>query len=370
MFTNAHEFTVRHRQPLLAFLRESGWDVLGLAPTGSPAISTFEALGFGVAPVRLSRAGMNPLHELRGLRSISRCYQQLSPTLAIHATIKPVLYGTLVARRLGIPVVNLITGLGFAYTGTTARARIARVATSFLYRAAFSYPRQRVVFQNHDDRNELVHSTGLAEERSSVVPGSGVDVDHFHPSLRTEAFGEPMMVVLPGRMLIDKGIEHFAEAAIRLAPRFPGTRFVLVGPADEHNPAGMSPRRLKELTKHSGVEWWGAVPDMTAVYREATLVVLPSRREGMPKVVLEAAACGIPVVTTSVPGCREAVEDGRSGFLVPFGDVPALVERVGLLLSDRELRRDMGRNARRLAERHFAASKVVRLITDQAMELL
>ncbi|MEK9722442.1 MAG: glycosyltransferase family 4 protein [Rhodospirillaceae bacterium] len=370
VFTNGHEFTVRHREPLLTFLRDSGWSVTGVAPKGTDALGVFSALGFDVMPVELSRAGTNPLDELRSIRSIARGYHALRPTLTIHATIKPVVYGTLVASQLDVPVVNLITGLGFAYTGTTARATFTRSATSILYRLAFRYPRQRVIFQNHDDRDELMRRAGLRKDRCTVVPGSGVDVERFRPEIRSVGSSDTMIVVLPGRMLLDKGIEHFAEAAARLTPQYPGTRFVLVGPADEENPAGVSPTRLAELKERTGVEWWGSAEDMTDVYRQATLIVLPSRREGMPKVVLEAAACGIPVVTTLVPGCRESVEDGRSGFLVPFGDAATLANRIGTLLGNPQLRRDMGRQARALAERRFASTKIVRHITEQITELL
>jgi glycosyltransferase involved in cell wall biosynthesis len=371
VFTNGHEYTVRHRLPLLRHLQALGWNVVGVAPGQSAALATFKDLGFPVAAVSLSRAGLNPISELRAVISVLRCYKRINPTLVIHATIKPVLYGTIVSQWMGVPVVNLITGLGFAFTGSSARARISRVVISVLYRVVFMYRTQRVILQNRDDRAELISGSGLSPEHSVVVPGSGVDLVRFSPRLPSENLdSENPLVILPGRMLYDKGVAEFVEAATLLIPRFPSARFALVGPADAHNPSGVPHSVLQDWKDNNGIEWWGSIPDMREAYGKAAIVALPSRREGMPKVVLEAAACGLPVVTTRVPGCRDSVIDGVTGFLVPFGDGPALAEGIGKLLSSGGLRQKLGRNARSLAEERFAASKIVESITDAAMEIL
>lgn len=371
VFSNAHEYTVRHRVPLLEHLSSLGWSVEGVAPQGSPASDAFRSLGIAVSTVPLTRAGTHPFAELRAMRSIERVYRRIRPTVAIHATIKPVLYGTRAARRWGVPVVNLITGLGFAYSSNGTRARLVRAVASRMYRTAFAYPQQRVVFQNEDDRRELAARSGLPAERSRVIPGSGVDVNHFRPDPRNaEKEGAPPLVVLPGRLLFDKGAAHFVEAASILQARFPDARFALIGPTDEENPAGVGRDVLDRWLESGNIEWWGSIPDIREAYRQASIVVLPSRREGMPKVVLEAAASALPVVTTDVPGCRDSVLDGETGFLVPFGDSAALADRIATLLGSRSLRLEMGRKARLLAEDRFAARIIVEQITTTLMELV
>ena len=371
VFTNGHQYTVRHRQPLLQHLRRQGWVVVGIAPDRSPALAAFKELGFPVAVVSMSRAGTNPFSELRAIWSVVQCYRRVKPTLVIHATIKPVLYGTIAASRLRVPVVNLITGLGFAYAGRSLRARVSRAVISVLYRVVFLYRKQRIILQNGDDLGELVKRSGLPRQRSIVVPGSGVDVEHFSPDPSEKQLQvQELLVILPGRMLFDKGIAEFVEAAAVLRPQFPHARFALVGPADEQNPSGIPMKMLQRWSENDEVEWWGAIPDIRDAYRQAAIVVLPSRREGMPKVVLEAAACGLPVVTTMVPGCRESVIEGVTGFAVPYGDGHALADRIARLLGSADMRREMGQNARKLAEERFAAPKIVETILKTATEIL
>ena len=352
-------------------LEALGWRVVGVAPVGSHARHVFEEYGYPVAVVPLTRSGANPAVEAGAIWSVRRCLRDLAPVALINATVKPVLYGTLAASWLRIPVLNLITGLGFAYTSTTRRARITRPMLSGMYRAVFAYPRQRVVLQNEDDLSELVTRSGLRQQQALVVPGSGVDVAHFSPPANRGTQGSVSpLVVLPGRMLYDKGVLDFVEAARVVRRGLPSVRFALVGPTDDENPSAI-PRALLDGWRREGlVEWWGAIPDIREAYHEAAVVVLPSRREGMPKVVLEAAACGIPVVTTDVPGCRESVIEGLTGFIVPFGDSTALADRICRLLGNRELRLQFGRCARTLAEDRFAAAKVVRRISEALSEVL
>jgi glycosyltransferase involved in cell wall biosynthesis len=204
-----------------------------------------------------------------------------------------------------------------------------------------------------------------------IVPGSGVDIDRFSPetcSCSAEKADE--IVVLPARMLYDKGITTFVECAQYLRDRSLAVRFVLVGPADPGNPAAVPLSQLRAWNRTGVVEWWGPVADIRTAFRRAAVVVLPSKREGMPKIVIEAAACGIPVVTTDVPGCRDSVMDGKTGFLVPEGDVRALANRVEVLLHDAALRKRMGALAREFAAEKFAAPLVVRQIFEEASAMI
>lgn len=367
-FTNSHTFTAQHREPLIREFKNRGWCVSGIAPERSGAALALQSLGVPVLCVGFSRAGSHPVRELGVLWAVVQVYRRMKPALVIHATIKPVLYGTIAAWWLRIPVVNLVTGLGYLFTVNSTRVRLMRCAVAILYRLVFLYPRQRVIVQNTDDLQVLSRVSGLPSGLSRLVPGSGVDTLRYMPQDSPEP--PQLQVVLIGRMLYDKGVEVFVEAAENLKSRYPAVQFLMVGPHDEENPSGVPVAQLAKWTASGLVEWHGSVEDIRAVYRSASIIVLPSRREGMPKVVLEAAACGLPVVTTNVPGCRDSVIDGKTGYLVPWGDASALSEKIALLIDSPSLRNQMGRNARRLAEERFAAPLIGRQIMDIAMELV
>ena len=355
---NAHEFTAAHRLPLLRGAQTAGFEVQAVAPGGSPAAERLEREGFVTHPVRLSRRGLRVWEEWGALRELTRLYRRLAPDLVHHATIKPVLYGTLAARRAGRPaVVNAITGLGYVYTGTDWRSRLLRHGVDALYRRALRYSPQRIIFQNRDDWAVLQDIGAVDPEQAVLIPGSGVDVATFNPAPEAEG---PPVVVLPARLLRDKGVDEFVAAARALHARGMEARFVLVGGLDTGNPAGIAEAEVRGWVEEGVVEWWGQVDDMRTVYEAAHVVVLPSfYREGLPKVLLEAAASGRPVVTTDAPGCRDAVVDGETGYLVPVRDSAALAERIGELLADPDLRQRMGSAGRERAVREFSTEKVV-----------
>lgn len=355
---NAHEFTAAHRLPLLHGAREVGYAVETVAPGGSPAADRLKQEGFAVHPVRLSRRGLRVWEELGALRELTRLYRRLAPDLIHHATIKPVLYGTMAARRAGCPaVVNAITGLGYVYTGTDWRSRVLRRGVDIFYRHALRYSCQRIIFQNTDDWSVLEGIGAVNPDQAVLIPGSGVDVNTFIPLPEGE---EPLVVVLPARLIRDKGIGEFVAAARTLCARGVEARFALVGGLDTGNPAGISEAEVRQWVDEGAVEWWGQIEDMRSVYGAAHVVVLPSYyREGLPKVLLEASACARPVVTTDAPGCRDAVLDGETGFLVPPRDANSLAERIAELLADPGLRASMGRAGRRLVEARFSTERVV-----------
>lgn len=355
---NAHEFTAAHRLPLLFGAQAEGYKVEAVAPGGSPAAQRLDREGFVTHPVRLSRRGLRVWEEWGALRELTRLYRRLRPDVVHHATIKPVIYGTVAARRAGVPaVVNAITGLGYVYTGTDLQARLLRPLVDRLYRYAFRHRNQRFVFQNTDDQAVLENLGAVMPAETVLIPGSGVDVERF--TVTPEPDGEAL-VVLPARLIRDKGVYEFVEAARQLRADGVAARFALVGDLDAGNPRGVAKGQLEEWVAQGVVEWWGPSDDMPAVYRAAQVVVLPSYREGLPKVVLEAGAAGRPVVTTDAPGCRDAIVDGETGYLVPVRDSDALAERVRELLEAPDLRRQMGEAGRRLAVERFSTDHVVK----------
>ncbi|SFC96732.1 Glycosyltransferase involved in cell wall bisynthesis [Thiohalospira halophila DSM 15071] len=354
---NAHEFTAAHRLPLLRGAQAAGFKVEVVAPGGSPAAERLEGEGFVTHPVRLSRQGLRVWEEWGALRELTRLYRRLAPDLVHHATIKPVLYGTLAARRAGRPaVVNAITGLGYVYTGTDWRSRLLRHGVDALYRRALHYSPQRIIFQNRDDWAVLQDIGAVDPEQAVLIPGSGVDVATFTPAPEAEG---PPVVVLPARLIRDKGVDEFVAAARALHAHGVEARFALVGGLDTGNPAGITEAEVRGWVEEGIVEWWGQVDDMRTVYEAAHVVVLPSYREGLPKVALEAGATGRPVITTDAPGCRDAVVDGETGYLVPVRDSVALAERIGDLLADPALRQRMGSAGRERVVHEFSTEKVV-----------
>lgn len=352
---NQARFFVTHRLPLAEAARRAGYDVHVVVPDG-PGIETIEARGIPVHRVVFDRGGMNPATDARTVAALAALYRRLRPDLVHHVTVKPVLYGSLVARLLGVPaVVNAVSGLGYLELANAWHARVARTAVRRLYRMAFRRRLLRVIFQNPDDRAAFERAGIVRPEQAVLIPGSGVDLDEFTPHPAPN--GRPI-VLLPARMLWDKGVGEFVDAARQLRARGCGARFVLVGDTHE-NPAAVRKPQLLAWTREGVVEWWGQRNDMPAVFAQATVVCLPSYREGCPKALLEAAASGRAIVTTDVPGCRDVVSDGEEGLLVPARDASALARALDRLLTDAELRRACGARARRRAEHEFGMDRVI-----------
>jgi glycosyltransferase involved in cell wall biosynthesis len=275
--------------------------------------------------------------------------------------MKPILYGSLAACLTGVPVViNAFAGLG--YTFTEERAPLLRWMVKAALGMVLKLSQSIVLVQNRDDLERLVGEGIVPVSRTRVIPGSGVDVRVFSPGPASS--GVPI-VVLPARMLWDKGIGEFVEAARALKRKGCPARFVLVGRRDEHNPAAIPPRKLSDWVTEGAVEWWGHRDDMPDVYRAAAVVVLPSYREGLPKVLLEAAACGKAIVTTDVPGCRDVVRSHDNGLLVPAKNSQALAGAIEQLLQDPVRRATMGARAREIAEKEWASP----VITEQVVNL-
>lgn len=354
---NAHEFTAAHRLPLLNAAVREGYKVEAVAPRGSPALKRLSEEGYVVHPMSLSRRGLRIWEEWYSIRELVRLYRRLQPDLIHHATIKPVLYGSLAAKRAGYPaIVNTITGLGHVYTDLTWRSRLLRVGVNKLYQVALRYEVQCVVFQNHDDWKVLEEIGALDSKQAVLIPGSGVDITYFTPTVESD---EESLVVLPARLIREKGVEEFVSAARLLRQRGVHARFVLVGGLDPGNPSAVQEDEIWAWVNEGAVEWWGQCDDMRNVYRASHIVVLPSYREGLPKVLLEAGASARPVVTTDAPGCRDAVVDGQTGYIIPVRNSKALAVRIDQLLQDAELRQSMGRRARAHVEREFSTDRVV-----------
>ena len=330
-----------HRLPIALAAKQAGYDV-GVACRVQAHARVIEEQGIALYPLKyLARSSRHPFREARALFEITALYRSLRPDLVHHVALKPVLYGSVAARRAGVNgVVNAMAGLGYVFSSPDIKARLARPLVGAAFRTLLERPGSRLIVQNRDDARHI------GVRNAVVIPGSGVDLEAF--SVWPEPAGVPL-VVLPARMLRDKGVVEFVEAARALKSRGVPGRFALVGAPDEENPAFIPEAHLRAWQAEGSVEWWGWRDDMAAVFRESAVVCLPSWREGLPKALVEAAAAGRPIVTCDVPGCRDVVREGENGLLVPPRNPRALALALERLLRDPALRKRFGEAGRRRA---------------------
>jgi glycosyltransferase involved in cell wall biosynthesis len=355
-----------HRLPLARAAIADGFRVTVVTRVARHG-DEIRAAGIELIPIDLRRRSMNPIEAVRAIFQLSRIYRRVRPDIAHHVALKPVLYGSIAARiaRVG-GVVNAVAGLGYAFSSQDLKARLLRPVIRLAFRTLLNAGNACLIVQNPDDRT-LLTSRGIVDERRvRLIRGSGVDTTVFVP--RPEPAGTPV-VMLASRLLRDKGVLEFVTAAKQLLSEGTAAQFVLVGAPDPENPASIPPSDLGDLIG-GAVEWWGPRDDMPQVLGHANIVCLPSYREGLPKVLLEAAACGRAIVATDVPGCREIVVHGENGLLVPARDSGALAIAIKALVDDPHRRRVMGARGRRLAEEQFSVERITRETISLYHELL
>jgi glycosyltransferase involved in cell wall biosynthesis len=367
LVVNADWFFLSHRLPLALAAQKSGAEVIVVAgETGRSA--EIRAAGLDFVELPISRSGTGVITNLKTLVFLIQLYRRLRPDLVHHVTVKPVVYGSLAARLVGgSAIVNAISGLAYTFSSPRLHARIVRRFVISLYRLALRSPKIRTIFQNPDDRDELVRLRIVRPEQTVLIRGSGVDCSLYRATPEPD---DVPVVMLPARMLQDKGVREFVAAAGLLQRSERTARFVLVGDADLDNPGSIPPSQLEQWRKEGVVEWWGHQTDMPRVLSQANVVVLPSYREGLPKVLLEAAASGRAIVTSDVPGCREIVQPGLNGLLVPARDAAALASAIEMLLDSPELRSRLGACGRQRAVNEFSEEIVVKKTLDLYRSLL
>lgn len=344
-----------HRLPPARAAKADGYDVV-VATRVDLRGAEITAEGFKLVSIRLRRSSWNPFRELAAIAEIAQIYLRERPDIVHHVGLKPVLYGSLAALLLRRPaVVNALAGMGFLFTSRSRTASVLRFAVSRIFRVLLNVGRSLLILQNPDDAAMLVSAGLVVPSRIRLIRGSGVDIERFVPT--PEPGGSPV-VMLPSRMLWDKGVGEFVAAAGALRARGVVARFVLVGDGDVDNPASISDAQLKAWHDSGLMECWGRCEDMPTALRQAHIVCLPSYREGLPKVLLEAAACARALVATDAPGCREIVRHGQNGLLVPLRDAPTLADAIERLLGDPALRLRFGQKGRQMVESEFSEAKV------------
>ncbi|WP_431796733.1 glycosyltransferase family 4 protein [Cupriavidus metallidurans] len=353
---NVDWFFLSHRLPIALEAQRQGYTV-HIATGLTNRLDELRRHGLIVHPLKLDRSSASLGNAMRTARDLWRVFRAVRPDVTHLVTIKPVLLGGLAARLAGMPaVVMAVSGLGFVFMARGAKATVRRWLVGAMYRVALGHRNLRVIFQNPDDLRSLATLAKLPDSSVVLIRGSGVDLSRYIPMPLPE--GVPV-VMLAARLLADKGVVEFVQAARLLKQQGSKARFVLVGTVDPDNPTSCEQHELDAWVEEGTVECWGHLADMPKVLSAATIVVLPSYREGLPKVLLEAAACGRPVVTTDVPGCRDAIEPGVTGVLVPVRNAQALAAAMTDLIDAPERCETMGNAGRMLAERAFDIRQVV-----------
>lgn len=356
-----------HRLPLAQAAIREGFDVAVATRVGEHGDAILRA-GVRLHPLGMQRRSMHPWRELATLLRLRRIVAAERPDILHNVALKPVLYGSIAARLAGRPkVVNAIAGMGYLFTSSALRARLLKPVVKFCLGVLLDDGSSRIIVQNPEDSLFLTRNGMARADRIALIRGSGVDTRAFAPA--SEPPGTPV-VMLASRMLRDKGVPEFAEAARLLRGEGVAARFVLVGAPDPHNPTSVPEAELRSLHARCGVEWWGPRIDMPSVLAAASIVCLPTYGEGLPKVLLEAASCGRAIVATDVQGCREIVKNEVNGLLVPPSDARALAAAIGRLLREPALRGRMGAQGRALVEEHFTIESVTRATLSLYRQLL
>jgi glycosyltransferase involved in cell wall biosynthesis len=347
-------YFLSHRLPLAQAALREGFEVLVATRVSTKDKEILDA-GFRLIPLERLKRETHSLDELRAIRELRAIYQREKPDIIHHVALKPILYGNIAALGLPPKIVNAFAGLGYLASSNSLKAWALRTVIWKMMRFLLNRQNSFTILQNFEDRNFAVDTLGMTSENTEVIMGSGVDLDLFRPSPQPT---DIPIVMLASRMLWNKGVGEFVAAAELLTSTGVQARFVLVGDTDEGSPSAIPRSKLVEWNDSGSIEWWGKMSDMQDVLPQASIICLPSYREGIPKVLIEAAACGRPIVATDVPGCRDVVQHYVNGMLVPAKNIDVLALTVKVLLENPDLRVRMGDAGKKVAA-HFSEDVVI-----------
>ncbi|WP_448807363.1 glycosyltransferase family 4 protein [Aminobacterium colombiense] len=369
LLMHVDEALFTHRLPIARELKKNGAEVFVVAgDTGKG--DSLESEGIHFIPIPLKRQNIQLFKEFPVVYSIFSILNKIKPDIVHNVSIKPVLYGSLISRMFNKwSCVNALSGLGYLFSMDT-KALTVQNRIKFLLKFALQNPRSTTIVQNRSDLEVLLNLGLLRREQAVLIRGSGVNCANFKPTF----FPKKPVVMLPARMLWDKGIGEFVRAAEMLYPKFPDVRFVLVGPADDDNPRSINFTKIIEwTTSRPNLEWWGAKEPhrMYEIISQATIIALPTYYpEGLPKSLLEGAACGKPLIASDIPACREIVREGINGILVPPKDAVALANAIAKILLNPILLEQFGQNGRKIACTEFAEEMIISQTLEVYREML
>jgi glycosyltransferase involved in cell wall biosynthesis len=347
-------YFLSHRLPMARAARAAGYEV-HVATRLNSGKAAIETEGFTPHALDWRRGSLSPWHSLSGVMGLRKLLRVLKPDILHNVSLKPVLLGSVASLGLSsTAVVNSLTGLGTLFVGDHRRSGLARPLVRKALAILLKRPNSRTIVQNPDDRN-FVLELSVPQASVVIIPGSGVDTAHFMPLPEPPT---PVTAAYVGRMLADKGVLTLVEAFALLGKRGVPLKLLLAGDCDRENPGSLAPEQLREFASLYGIEWLGHVADIRTVWARSHFAVLASRREGLPKSLLEAAACGRAMVATDAPGCREIAIEGVTALTVPVDDAAALAAAMETLAGDKALRERLAKAARDLAESKFSADSI------------
>lgn len=332
-----------HRLPMARAAREAGFDI-HVATNITVHADAIRAEGFTVHSIPFHRGGLSVASALRTIGAVRTLERRIGPAIVHHSGLQCCVLGGFAAVGRNTPQINALTGLGYIFTSPSLGAVTVRLAVSIILKFLLNRTNSVALVQNPDDRASL-EAIGIESDNIALIPGSGVDTDALTPLPEPDG---PVTVGFAGRLLTDKGIRALVAAHKILQTRGLNTRLLIAGGPDPANPASVSPREVQEWATQPGITCLGQIQDITSLWRSSHIAALPSHREGLPKSLLEAAACGRPLVAADAPGSREIVIPGQTGLLVPIEDPQALADVIGKLATSQEMRREYGAAARQI----------------------
>ena len=344
-------YFLSHRLPMARAAKDAGYEI-HVATRLNRGKATIEGEGFIPHALSWQRGSLSPTHALAVVIELRRLLRELKPDILHNISLKPVLLGSIASLGLpSIALVNSLTGLGTLFAGNHRKSELTRPLVVAALKTLLERSNCRTIVQNPDDRR-FVLDIGVSEESIDLIPGSGVDITHFTPSPEPPP---PVTAAYVGRMLADKGVMTLIQAYSLATTRGIKLQLLLAGDCDRENPGSLAPEQLREFASAFGIHWLGYVTDIREVWAKAHIAVLASRREGLPKSLLEAAACGRPMIATDTPGCREIAIRDETALTFPVDDVPALADAMTRMAGDAEMRARFGKTARELVESKFSA---------------
>jgi len=363
---NTAQYLYMLRLGLMEALKKKGFEVIFTTPHDEYVPKLVER-GFRHVPVKMDRKSINPVKDIGFLSALYKIYETERPDIVFHFTPKVNIYGAIAARLVGVKCINTVTGLGYAFLGGNFLSKLVKV----MYRVSFRFP-SRIFFQNNDDFELFLRGKMASSQKAVVVKGTGVDVERFCPDVPLDVSNNTGSVFLfIGRILWDKGMREFVLAARSVKARYCEAEFRILGPIYEENPSSVPRKTVHEWEKEGVLKYCGTTDDVRPYIRQCDVMVLPSYREGMPRAVLEAMAMAKPVITSDVPGCRDTVEHGKNGFLVPAKDAEALAEAmIKFLELPMQDKNKMGGYSRERAVREFDEKMIIEIYMREVFKVM
>jgi glycosyltransferase involved in cell wall biosynthesis len=353
--SNTSWFLYNFRMGLMKSLYQEGYNIVLIAPEDDYS-NRLKEFGYRYYNIEIDNKGTNPINDIKLSYNFYKLFKYIKPDIILIFTIKPNIYGSIVSKMLNIPTINVVTGLGTVFLNKNISSKIAKL----LYKVAFS--KNHIIFENSDDASEFLKRRLIKKRQVVIVSGSGIDTDYFKPSSnRFKNNSDDLVFLLIARLIKDKGIIEYIEAIKSIRDKYPNVKFKILGSYYFGNPSSISKEEVESWVEEGLIEYLGYTDNVLEEIEKADCIVLPSYREGLSRVLLEAGSMAKPIITTNVPGCKNVVEDGENGYLVPPKDSKSLalaIEKI-ISLSPQE-RRQMGLSGRLIVMKEFDEKIVIK----------